>query len=98
MKFVQIEHPDIEGSATVADRAWPHYKDKGWELADEQPPTAPVEDGDVPRPQKNDSTASWREYAVSQGMAEAAVAEMSRDQLVHHFTPADPATALTEEN
>lgn len=48
------------------------------------------DDGQEPqRPQKNDSTESWRTYAVARGMAEDEAAAMGRDELVAHYDTQD---------
>lgn len=90
-RFVRIQHPRIEGTAEVTERAYLRLKAKGWGLADTQPivDTATPPPTEAKRPQKNDSTEAWRAYAIARHMPEEQANGMGRDELVDHYTALD---------
>lgn len=92
MPFV-IRHPDIDGTAVITERALPHYANRGWLLEDrtaEEAPTAgrPV----LEKPNRSDSAAKWKTYAVATGMAFDDAMAATRDELADKYSPQpDPA-------
>lgn len=97
--FVLITHPDVENAAVVSERAAAAYAAKGWQL-DEivAEPTAAREEAprELKRPQKNDSTAAWRTYAVAvEGLTVAEAFDKSRDELVELYAPPAKAAPAT---
>lgn len=79
---VRMKHEGVDGTPVVSERAFLGlWQRNGWELADEQP-AQPVEDEQEPtlqRPQRNDSTESWRTYAVARGLTRDHADSLSRD-------------------
>ena len=90
MAQIAMRHPDVEGTALMPEGAREFYESLGWELAGEQP-AVPVDTDAVPleRPQRNDKTDLWRDYAVARGMSQEQADAMSRDELVAHFDSID---------
>lgn len=112
MNFVRIVHtdPDI-APAVVSERAAAAYAQRGWQLDALVSDPTPVDEGqrELHRPQKNDTTAAWRTYAVALGAENGGLSvteafDKSRDELVAQFgepakTPSSaPAKTETKEN
>lgn len=103
--FVHVSHPDV-GEAVVSEAAARHLALLGWvieSIADGPGASSPSSRREMKRPQKNDSTAAWRTYAVGLGVENGGltVAEafaLSRDELVEKYapTPAGKATSNQE--
>lgn len=96
MSFV-ISHPDIEGTAVIAEQALPAYASKGWVLEDRTDSTAPTPDRpELEQPNRSDSAAKWRTYAVASGMPYEEATAATRDDLADKYNPApkpDPTPA-----
>jgi hypothetical protein len=88
-----IRHPDIEGTATIAERALPHYADHGWVLDGrtdgEDVPPAPRRE--AKQPARSASAAEWKTYAVIRGMPYERAMAATRDELAEHYNPTPPA-------
>lgn len=95
MGFIRITHDSPEvGDAVVHETALDVFEVTGWKAVDptdvrddqsafevDLSPTAPEQ------PAKSASKAAWVGYAAAVGMPEDVAADMSRDELVNHFTP-----------
>ncbi len=97
--FVLITHPDVENAAVVSERAAAAYAAKGWQLDEIVDTPGAARDQaprEIKRPQKNDSTAAWRTYAVAvAGLTVAEAFAQSRDDLVEKYAPPAKATPAT---
>ncbi len=91
MSFV-IAHPNVEGTAVIAERALAAYAAKGWLLVDRA--AAPADPGprhDLPLPARSASAAEWKTYAVAVGMPYEDAVDSTRDELADHYNPAPKA-------
>lgn len=93
MSFV-ISHPDVEGTAVIPERTLAVYAEKGWVLADRvDQPTPDQPAPHLTMPNRSDSAAKWKTYAVALGVAnggltyEQAMAA-TRDELADKYRPA----------
>lgn len=88
MSFV-ISHPDVEGTAVIAERALAAHAANGWLLV-EQTDQAPAESQPVAleMPARNASLPQWRTYAVVARMPYEQAMSKTRDELADHYRPA----------
>lgn len=90
MSFVRIKHKDVEGTGLVSERAFLRvHQTNGWELANTQPLQPADDPGEPQRPHRNESTDTWRDYAVARGMTREDADEQGRDELVAYFDALD---------
>lgn len=90
MNAVRIQHKGIEGTALVSERAFMRvHQAAGWELADQPAPQPADDPPDTGRPQRNDSTDTWRTYAEQRGMPGEQADQFGRDDLIAYFDNLD---------
>ena len=90
MSFI-ISHPDVEGTAVIAERALPLYAAKDWLLEGRvDDDAAPASALHLEQPSRSDSSAQWKTYAVAVGMDFDKAMSMTRDELAEHYNPTPP--------
>ena len=89
MSFVRIQHPEVEGSALVHERALPHLQSKGWQLAD-----APSDEQTAPAPEPEPAPEPHGATAVSVMPALPPLTAASDTPIADTFG-ADPSTSIS---
>lgn len=83
---LSVEFTDgvAETDEKLSDGLKAYLKERGYKVGSGRPakPAEKPDDGGGKRPQKNDSTEAWREYAATQGMTAEKVADMGRDDII----------------
>jgi hypothetical protein len=92
--FVRIQHPQVDGEATIALSAVPGHAARGWVIVGpvDGPSSAPAAPPSLTKPAANASTDAWRTYAVAASVLGAAggltyeqAMASSRDELAARF-------------